>query len=138
MLEEPSESAADVGSEAPPHSWVRVGLGLAACVLAAVLCAVVVRQYLRTRPENVCEYTAVLADILEQSLLDNRVLEEDIERDGPELHSKEGTQWNEFAFDVTVPASIDVGGLVGVVARHMLYYNVSTSKATSSSRNSEP
>ena len=137
MLEEPSESAADAGREALPHSWVRVGLGFAGCILAAVLCAVVVRQYLRTRPENLCDYTAALAGIFEQSLLDNRVLEEDLERGGPELRSHNGAHWNAFEFDVTVPASIDAEGLVKVVARHMLYYNVSTSKASSAEAGNE-
>jgi len=137
MLEEPSESAADVAGEALPHSWVWIGLGFAACVLAAVLCAVVVRQYLRTRPENLCDYTAALAGIFEQSLLDNRVLDEDLERGGSELRSHNGAHWNAFEFDVAVPASIDVGGLLKVVARHMLYYNVSTSKASSAEAGNE-
>ena len=131
MAEKPSESAADPGSEALPHSWVWIGLGFAGCGLAAVLCAVVIRQYLPTRPENLCDYTATLAGIFEQSLLDNRVLEADIERGAPELRSHDDAHWNAFEFNVAVPASIDIEGLIEVVARHMLYYNVSTSKATS-------
>jgi len=137
MAEEPSESAAKVAGEALPHSWVRIAVGLAACVVAAVLCAVVVRQYLRMRPENLCDYTAALAGIFEQALLENRVLEEDIERGGPELRSHNGAHWNAFEFDVAVPASIDVGGLLEVAARHMLYYNVSTSKAPSADAGNE-
>jgi len=131
MAEGSSETAEATGAAggALPHSWLRVFLGLAACSVAAVACAIVVRQYLRTRPENLRGYTAALADILEQSFLENRVLEEDVQRRGLEVRRDARAFWDFFEFDVTVPAAIDAEGLREIVAGKMLDYSVSTAEA---------
>ena len=123
MSGEESKSAAVQG---PPHSWVHLLSGLAALMVAAVVCAALIAQFLASRPLNMTALCAELAGSVESILTTNQIPRSGITATPGELRQDEGAQWRHYEFLVEVPEALSASGIAALLEKGMALRNVST------------
>lgn len=110
-----------------PHPWLPLLLGLAGLTAAAIVCLVLVVQFLNSRTMNLSGYSEQMADNVEQLLLANRVPRDNIQRSQGRLKRDSSVRWYSYEFDVTVPHNLNAAGLEQVVRKNMPSQNVMVS-----------
>lgn len=113
-----TEAEAQPPKPPPPNSWITLIAGLAVCVAAAVLLAIVLDRHLKTRPINLRDETIERAAEIQDLLRINLVKAEQIRQSDPQPMESEKASWYFTSFDVETEG-VEPDGLVAVVEREM-------------------
>jgi len=129
MSDELLRSSTGVKNPAP-NPWLRVVIGLLLFCSVVAVCAVLFTRYVETRPVNLRDHTAALADIVSQVLVRNRVSVDHIHRDEPQLRSDNTASWSVSAFEVDLPVGLTGEALVVPLREAMSAYDVTVVEAS--------
>ncbi len=118
---EPGKASAEAkgGPRLVPNAWWKVGAGLAASLLGAVLCTLFLLAFLRARPMDLVGHTELLAGVIEDVLITNHVPARAIRRRAVQSRADASASWLGFAFDVAVPPEVNVAGLTKVLRKEL-------------------
>ncbi len=107
---------------APPSagpSWSTTLLGFAVVLVAGLLAAVLVLQYLHSRPINLRPHTKELAQEVIGIVQRHQVPAGEVAQSGPIPLQDAQSHWNLYRFTVAVPPEVDADGLRRVVKETM-------------------
>jgi uncharacterized protein len=118
------------GNETPsgqglPYSWLHLLSGLAALLVAAVVCAALIAQFLASRPLNLVSVCTELAGAVEGVLTTNQIPRGNISGTSGELRQDDGAKWRHYEFLVDVPDALSASGIATVLQKDMALRNVS-------------
>ena len=77
----------------PPHSWGHILFGLVTFTFAGAMSAVLISQYVQSRPVNLLAQTEAFADEVEKLLLVNQVPRHGLQRHETDTRRDEGALW---------------------------------------------
>jgi uncharacterized protein len=114
---------------AAPHPWSTHLLGLAIALLAAASGWVVLGHYLERRPLELTARTEFLAIRFEQTLRDNLVPPDRIRLANRRALQDNNAAWNQYHYDVQLPESVSLPGIVRLLRTTMAAANVAVHDA---------
>ncbi len=120
----PSAPATQLPIVAPLHSWKTIIMGLWAVGLVAALGAVLLAMFLQSRPIDLRDHSRQVAGDFEELLAMIQVPLANIHRIAEESQSDTDARWTRFSYEVKLPDSLNLSGVVTVIRRNMARYNV--------------
>jgi len=124
------EQIPQVETSPPPHSWIGLVVGFALLFLLSAATLMLASQFVSSRPIDLKAASLGASDAVGDLLQTHQVPSQNISFSAPELRKTASAHYYQFEYEVRLPDTLSLTGMVKLLERELLPQGVLTSEST--------